>query len=201
MLVTACSPGGQAAVLILPQIKLNSQLSSCTSFLVHSYGNHQGTQNGLPSFDWTPWGTGALLPAVAPCTHLLPQGMQTILGKSLLVLESPVLVEILFYLMVEQVTCPLPAGKILGWGGWVKHPGYTHSWSRHWVELSWKIPRNSHPGKRYWVGGWLKDARGITHPVGRSWVGGLDWEKIEKYPGLSWKMPRLLRRRGLNGLG
>ena len=135
MLVTTCSPGGQAAVLILPQIKLNSQLSSCTSFLVHSYGNHQGTQSGLPSFHWTPWGTAALLPAVAPRIHLLPQGMQTNLGKSLLVLESPVLVEILFYLMVGQVTCPLPAGKILEWWGWVKNiqdiptPGLDTEWS------------------------------------------------------------------------
>ena len=29
----------QAAVLILPQVKLNSQLSNCTSFLVDSYGD------------------------------------------------------------------------------------------------------------------------------------------------------------------
>jgi len=29
----------RAAVLILPQVKLNSQLSNCTSFLVNSYGD------------------------------------------------------------------------------------------------------------------------------------------------------------------
>ena len=51
------------------------------------------TQSGLPSFDWTPW--GALVPVAAPCTHLPPRGVQTNLGKSLLVLESPILVEIL----------------------------------------------------------------------------------------------------------
>ena len=61
-----------AAALILPPIKLNSQLSSCTSFFVNSYGDHKGTQSGLPSFNWTPWGTRALVPAwpLAPI-HLL----------------------------------------------------------------------------------------------------------------------------------
>ena len=28
------------------------------------------TQSGLPSFDWTPRRTGALVPAAAPCAHL-----------------------------------------------------------------------------------------------------------------------------------
>ena len=68
------------------------------SFLVNNYGNHEGTQNGLPSFDWTPPGTGALVPAVARCVHLPPQGVQTNLGKSPLVLKSPVLVEILSFI-------------------------------------------------------------------------------------------------------
>ena len=40
------------------------------------------TWSGLPSFDWTPRGTGTLVPAVAPCTHQPPRGMQTNLGKS-----------------------------------------------------------------------------------------------------------------------
>ena len=56
------------------------------------------TQSGLPSFDWTPQGTGALVPAAAPCTHLPPQGVQTNLGKSLLALESTILVEILSFI-------------------------------------------------------------------------------------------------------
>ena len=74
----------------------------------------EATQSGLPSCDWTPRGTRTVVvPAAASRTHPLPRGVQTDLGKSLLVLESPVLVEILFYLMVGQVTCPLPAGKIL----------------------------------------------------------------------------------------
>ena len=71
------------------------------------------TQSGLPSFDWTPRGTGALVPEAAPCTHQPPPAVQMNLGKSLLVLESPVLVETEFYLAVEQVTCLLLVGKIL----------------------------------------------------------------------------------------
>ena len=67
-------------------------------------------------------------------------------------------------------------------------PEHTHSWSRQRVGLSWKIPRNSHPGRRHWVGGWLKDARGITHPVERYWVGGAQLrEKKEEYPGAGLK--------------
>ena len=57
------------------------------------------------------------------------------------------------------------------------------------------------PSPRKLVRGWLKDARRIAHPVERYWVGGLDWEKIKEYPGLSWKIPRSLCWRGLNGLG
>jgi len=42
------------------------------------------------------------------------------------------------------------------------------------VGLSRKILRNSHPVKRYWVRGQMKDARRIAHPVERYWVGGID---------------------------
>ena len=65
----------RAAVLILSPVKLNLPLSSCTSFLVNSYCHHEGTQSGLPSFNWTPWGTRALVPAAAPCAH--SWGVQT----------------------------------------------------------------------------------------------------------------------------
>ena len=45
-----------AAILILSQVKLNSQLSSRTSFFkLTEYGDHEGTQSGLPSFNWTPF--------------------------------------------------------------------------------------------------------------------------------------------------
>ena len=53
------------------------------------------THSELPPFDWTPQGTGALVPAVDACAHLPPWGVQMNFGKSLLVPESPVLVEIL----------------------------------------------------------------------------------------------------------
>ena len=58
----------------------------------------EATQSGLPSLDWTPRGTGALVPAAAPCAHPDPQGMQMNLGKSLLVRESPILVEIMSFI-------------------------------------------------------------------------------------------------------
>ena len=65
----------RAAVLILSPVKLNLPLSSCTSFLVNSYCDHEGTQSRLPSFKGTPRGTGALVPAAAPCAH--SWGVQT----------------------------------------------------------------------------------------------------------------------------
>ena len=46
------------------------------------------------------------------------------------------------------------------------------------------MSKNSYPIERYWVVGWLKDARKIVQPVERYWVGGLDWKKIEEYLGL-----------------
>ena len=49
--------------------------------------------------------------------HPPPLGVQMSSGKSLLALESPILVESLIDLEVEQVTSPLPGGKILGLGG------------------------------------------------------------------------------------
>ena len=56
------------------------------------------TQSGLPSLAWTSRETGVLVPAVASCTHPPPRGVQTNLGKPLLVFESPVLVEILSFM-------------------------------------------------------------------------------------------------------
>ena len=121
-----CSPGGiisalqdcstevsevlasQTAVRILPQTKLNSQLSCCELtqhfHVVHPFfkstvrATDKVTQSGLPSLAWTPRGTGALVPAAAPCTHPPPRGIQTNLGKSLLVLKSHILVEMLSFI-------------------------------------------------------------------------------------------------------
>ena len=89
----------------LPQIKLNLQLYL---FSVDSYGDHEGTQSGLPSFHWTPRGTRALVPAVAPCTHLPPWGVQMNLGKSVLVLE--------FGAWLNDTEKYPPSQKILGGG-------------------------------------------------------------------------------------
>ena len=88
----------------------------------------EATPSGLPFFDWTPQGTRAVVPAMAPCTHLDPQGVQMNLGKSLLVLESPMLVEILSFIWWWS---RLPSRKDTGveWTQ-VKHLGHSHSWSR-----------------------------------------------------------------------
>ena len=96
---------------------------------------------------------------------------------------------------------PPPSKKDTGGraGGWNIRGVPTHG-SKHWVGLGWKISRNSHPVKRYWVGGWLKDAWGITHPVERYWAGGWIRKKIEEYPGLGWNTPRSCHCRELNGL-
>ena len=80
---------------------------------------------------------------------------------------------------------PPPSRKDTGAGAQVKHPGHTHSWSRHWVVPCWKIPRNSHPVKRFRVRGWLKDARRIAHTVKRYWVEGARLWK-------NWGIPRAL---------
>ena len=173
------STASQASVLILLQIKFSSQLSSWISFF--------SQQLWLPwrdpewtSFFWLDstrnwrFGTsrGPLHPSISSGSadefgYVSPGSWISHIGW-----DSE------FYLEVGQVICPLLVGKILGGcGGWVKHLGHTHIWSRHWVGLSWKILRNSHPAQRYWVGGWLKDARRIAHPGKRYWVGGLDWEK------------------------
>ena len=48
------------------------------------------------------------------------------------------------------------------------------------------LPLKKEVVKRYWVGGWLKDARRIAHPVESYWVRGDSiGKKIEEYPGLS----------------
>ena len=87
-----------AAVLILPQIKLTSQLSSCISFLADSYGDQWSEAEWtlflqLDSTKNQSFGMGS--DPLHPSASL---GMQMNLGKSLLVLESPVLVEILSFI-------------------------------------------------------------------------------------------------------
>ena len=77
----------------------------------------EATQSGLPSCDWTPRGTRAVVvPAAASRTHPLPRGVQTDLGKSLLVLESPVLVESLSFIWRWR-RLPAPSHQERHWGG------------------------------------------------------------------------------------
>ena len=105
-----------------------------------------------------------------------------------------------FYLVMEQVTCLLLAGKILAGERAGETSGAYSLWSRPWVGLGWKIKIPTQSKDAGW-GGWLKESRETAYPVKSCWIRGLDWEKVEKYLGLSWKMPRLLCCRGLNGLG
>ena len=58
-----------------------------------------------------------MISAVSLCTYPPPQEVQVNLVMSLLVLRSPILVDDSeFYLMVEQVICPLPGGRHQGAG-------------------------------------------------------------------------------------
>ena len=190
----------RAVVLILPEIKLNLQLPSCTSFLVYNYCDNEGTQSGLSYFDWTPGGTETMVPAVAPCAPICLLGEWKWIWVSLSwFLNFPYWLR--FWILFGSGAGYLSPPSRKDMGGGMKHPGHTHFWSKHWVGLSWKILRNSYPDKRHWIGDWLKGTRWITHPVERYWVGGLNWgEKIKEYPGFSWKMPRSLHCSGLNGI-
>ena len=109
-----------------------------------------------------------------------------------------------FYMAVKQITCPLPVGKILGWGCvWVKHLGHTHSWSRHeWdsAERYWEIPtqakdtgwgmaercQGNYPSRGKVLGGWgltgkkSRDTQGPTercqgHSIVGDWIVLAEW--------------------------
>ena len=89
------------------------------------------------SFDWTPRGTGALVPAVNPCVHP-PLGEWRRIWVSISCSRiSHIGWDSELYLAVKQVTCPPPSRKDTG-------------------KFGWKIPRNSHPGKSSWLGAGLK---------------------------------------------
>ena len=168
----------RAAVLILAQIKLTSQLSSCASV-----------------FSWQLW-----RPMKQPRVDFLPATGLHEEPEPLLYQQRPLapirflgecrriwvslswFLNLLYWLRVWVLFgggggyLPPPTRKDTGVGG----PGETSG--AYCVGLSWKIPRNSHPVKRCWVGGWLKHARRIAHPLERYWVGGLDWEKNQGIP-------------------
>ena len=68
-------------------------------FLVDSYvATTKGSREDFLSSTGLHEEPELLVPAAAPCAHPPPRGVQTNLGKSLLVLESPVLVEILSFI-------------------------------------------------------------------------------------------------------
>ena len=125
----------QAALLILPQIKLNLQLSSRACFLVDSYGDHQVTQRGLPSFAWTPRGPGALVLAVPPCAHPPPQGVWANLG--------------LKHQTVEKAMAP--HSSTLAWKiPWTEEPGGLQSMRSHRVRHDWSDLAAAAPAAPDW---------------------------------------------------
>ena len=143
----------------------------------------EGTQSGLSSFTWTPWGIRALVPAAASCTHLMPQGVQKNLGKTRLVLVSPMLVDNPeFYLVVDQVPVPSQLKHTRGRCPIERYQGIP----TYWMGLCWKILGNIHPVRRSWggVGRELFEGyQGNTHPVERYWV-RFSWKILRNTWGL-----------------
>ena len=134
---------------------------------------------------WTPWGTRALVPAVALWAHLPPRGVQTNLGNPLLVFKSPVLVEILSFIWLWS---RLPAHFQLEryWRG----PQW-NIWGipTHDLDTDWGSAEKYQEISTQWKD-WLKDAREYSSSEKvLEEREGLDWKKTEEYPGLSWKMP------------
>ena len=95
---------------------------------------------------------------------------------------------------------PPPSRKDTGGrdGGWNIWRIPTHG-SKHWVGLSWKMLRNSHPVKRWWGAGWKMPGELTTQWKGTG-LGGWIRKKNEEYPGRGWNTPRSLHWRELNGL-
>lgn len=63
----------------------------CNFFQLTVSATSEGTQSRLVSSALTPQGSGALVPTMASWAHLPPQRVQMNLGKSLLVLGSPII--------------------------------------------------------------------------------------------------------------
>ena len=176
-----------AAGLILPQIKLNSQLSSCVSF----FSRHLRQLMKRPRADFLP-STG-LHEELELWYQQWPLAPICLLGECrwiwvslswLLNLPHWLRFQVLFGSGAGYL--PPPSRKDTGGGGGcfqVKHLGHTHSWSRHWVGLSWKILRNFHPGNRYWVGGLAERCRENCPPSGKVLGRGAQLGKNRGIPG------------------
>ena len=166
---------------------------------------NEATQSGLPSFDWTSWGTRALVPAVAPCTHPPPRGVQTNLGKSLLFLN--LLYWLRFWVLFGSgaVYLTLPSRKDTG--------GKGREWSIQGIPTDGldteggSVERYREITTQSKDTGWAGEGDGWKMPGEQptQWKGtggeGLFGKKFEEYLGLGWMVPRLLCFRGLKGLG
>ena len=74
---------------------------------------------------------------------------------------------------VEEVTCPLPVGKLLARGPGETSGAYPlmiQTLSGAWLKDTEKSP----PRQKILGGGLAERCQGLTHPVKRYWVGGLD---------------------------
>ena len=92
------------------------------------YSDHEETHSGLLLHlnsvkNWR------LCSSRGPCAHLPPQKVQRNLGKSVLVLGSPLLVDDPeLYLVLYSRYLPPPSWKILGGGSQLKDTGYSFQW-------------------------------------------------------------------------
>ena len=126
----------QAALLILPQIKVNSTLSSCVSFLAQSYDDRGSSPEWTSFLLLNATRSQSFVPAAATCTiHLLWECRWVQVSLSWLS-NLPYWLRVWLIWKWRRLPAPSQVERYWGWGGQVKYQGQTHSWSRHWVGLS-----------------------------------------------------------------
>ena len=163
------------------------------------------TQSELPPFDWTPQGTGALVPQWTLVPICLLGECRRIWVSLSWFLNLPYWLR--FWVLFGGGAGYLPppsrkdTGDEGGVGGCETSGGIpTHGLDTEWgsVERCWGIPTQSKDTG--WWAGW-KMAGELPKQWKGTGRGAQLGKKIEEYPGLSWKMLRSLYCRGLNGLG
>ena len=145
----------QAEVLILPQIKLNSELSCCAIFFLSQqfYGDRQSDPEWTSLLRLNSTRNRSLVTSRGTSCPPASSGSPANLGKSLLVLGSPILVHNPeFYLAVYNRYLPFQLKDTWGGGGW-KIPENTHPVERYWKGVSWKIPGKYQPRWKILGGG------------------------------------------------
>jgi len=192
----------QAALLILPQIKVNSTLSSCVSFLAQSYDD-RGSSPEWTSFLLLNATRSQSFGTSSGHLHHPPLlGVQMSSGKSLLALKSPILVESLSLIWSGAGYKPPPRWKDTGVGGsrWNIRDRPTHGLDTEWASVKryreiptqvkdtgwgavWKMPGNTHPVERRGV--ILKKSRNTGISAERCWGRSVvgDWVVLAEWLG------------------